>query len=408
MRISFNQKYQVNLNSILTAQERLQNASAKLEKQTKILTPSDDPSASARVVGLDQQISQMDQYQSNSVILRNSLDLEEAALSNIRGTMDQARVLTLQLGNGAYSQLDRSAISTQLKNMRSQIFDLMNQKDADGGYLFSGFQDETQAYDLDPATGKYTYYGDEGQKKLQISPSVALASNDSGKFVFEDVNARRKTTAPVVSGGATSAVFNISNQSQFDDFYRQNYDSLIPANNNFQVVINGANNYEIQRNGASLSPAVTGAFISGSEISFNGLKMTVNGAGPAQVDFSLKTPEKSNILNTLTDIINAIEVGQVSGTALKESMSDALAQIDGAAVKIDGAMSGIGGRQNLVDNIEGGNDDLQISNKAFRADLYEVDYAEAITELTKQETALSAVQQTFNRVTSTSLFDYLR
>jgi flagellar hook-associated protein 3 FlgL len=212
----------------------------------------------------------------------------------------------------------------------------------------------------------------------------------------------------VVSGGATSAVFNISNQSQFDDFYRQNYDSLIPANNNFRVVIDAANNYEIQRNGASLSPVVTGAFISGSEISFNGLKMTVNGAGPAQVDFSLKTPEKSNILNTLTDIINAIEVGQVSGTALKESMSDALAQIDGAAVKIDGAMSGIGGRQNLVDNIEGGNDDLQISNKAFRADLYEVDYAEAITELTKQETALSAVQQTFNRVTSTSLFDYLR
>ena len=75
MRISFNQKYQVNLNSILTAQDRLQNASAKLDKQTKILTPSDDPSASARVVGLDQQISQMDQYQRNGVILRNSLGI---------------------------------------------------------------------------------------------------------------------------------------------------------------------------------------------------------------------------------------------------------------------------------------------------------------------------------------------
>lgn len=407
MRISFNQKYQVNLNSILTAQERLQNASAKLDKQTKILTPSDDPSASARVVALDQQISQMDQYQSNSVILRNSLDLEEAALSNIRGTMDQARVLTLQLGNGAYSQLDRSAIATQLKNMRSQIFDLMNQKDADGGYLFSGFQDETQAYDFDAALGKYTYRGDEGQKKLQVSPSVALASNDSGKFVFEDVDARRKATSPVLGGGATAAIFDITNQSQFDDFYRQNYDALVTANNDYSVVIDASNNYEIQRNGASLSPAVTGSFVSGGDITFNGLKMTVSGAGPAQVGFSLKAPEKSNILNTLSDMITAIETNQVSGTALKEAMSDALAQIDGAAVKIDAAMSGIGGRQNLVDNIEGGNDDLQISNKAFRADLYEVDYAEAITELTKQETALSAVQQTFNRVTSTSLFDYL-
>jgi flagellar hook-associated protein 3 FlgL len=408
MRISFNQKYQVNLNSILSAQDRLQNASAKLDKQTKILTPSDDPSASARVVGLDQQISQMDQFQRNSVILRNSLDLEEAALSNIRGTMDQARVLAVQLGNGSFAQTERNAIATQMKNMRSQIFDLMNQKDSDGGYLFSGFQDEIQAYSFDAATGKYEYKGDEGQKKLQVSPSVSVASNDSGKIVFEDVNARRKTTTPIVAGGITAAAFEITNQSTYDDYYRQNYDGLIPANNNFSVVIDAANNYEIQRNGASLSPAVTGTYVVGGDINFKGIKMSLNGAGPGQVDFSFKNPEKSNILNTLTDLINAIEVNQVSGTALKESMADALAQIDGAAVKIDAAMSGLGGRQNLVDTIESGNDDLQISNKSFRADLYEIDYAEAITELTKQETALSAVQQTFNRVTSTSLFDYLR
>lgn len=408
MRISFNLKYQVNLNSILNAQERLQNASAKLEKQTRILSPSDDPSASARVVALDQQISQMDQYKSNSIILRNSLDLEEAALSNIRGTMDQARVLTLQLGNGALSQLDRNAVASQLKNMRSQIYDLMNQKDSDGGYLFSGYQNQIQAYTFDEAAGKYLYMGDEGQKKLQLSPSVALPSNDSGKFVFEDVNARRKTTTPTVSGGYTAAAFETTNQSQFDEFYKQNYDALNPANNNFSVVVDAANNYEIQRNGASLTPAVTGTVSNTSELTFQGIKMKLTGAGPGQIDFSLKAPEKANILNTLTDLINSVETAEVSGLALKEAMADALVQIDGAAVKIDAAVSGIGGRQNLVRTIEDGNTDLQITNKSFRADLYEIDYVEAITELTKQETALSAVQQTFNRVTGTSLFDYLR
>ncbi len=408
MRISFNQKYQVNLNSILNAQERLQNASAKLEKQTRILSPSDDPSASARVVALDQQISQMDQYKSNSIILRNSLYLEEAALSNIRGTLDQARVLTLQLGNGALSQLDRNAVASQLKNMRSQIYDLMNQKDSDGGYLFSGFQNQIQAYTFDEAAGKYLYMGDEGQKKLQLSPSVALPSNDSGKFVFEDVNARRKTTTPTVSGGYTAAAFETTNQSQFDEFYKQNYDALNPANNNFSVVVDAANNYEIQRNGASLTPAVTGTVSNTSELTFQGIKMKLTGAGPGQIDFSLKAPEKANILNTLTDLINSVETAEVSGLALKEAMADALVQIDGAAVKIDAAVSGIGGRQNLVRTIEDGNTDLQITNKSFRADLYEIDYVEAITELTKQETALSAVQQTFNRVTGTSLFDYLR
>lgn len=408
MRISFNQKYQVNLNSILTAQERLQNASAKLDKQTKILTPSDDPSASARVVGLDQQISQMDQFKSNSIILKNSLGTEEAVLSNIRSTMDQARVLTLQLGNGALSQLDRNAVATQLKNMRSQIFDLMNQKDSDGGYLFSGFQDQRQAFTFEPSSGKYIYSGDEGQKKLQVSPTVTLPSNDSGKVVFEDVNARRKPTPPVASGGFSAATFETVNQSQFDEFYKQNYDGLNPLNNDFSVVIDASNNYEILRNGSSLTPSVTGSITGSSDISFQGLKLKLTGAGPGQIDFSLKVPEKSNILNTLSDLISSVETSEVKGSKLTEAMADALIQIDGAAVKIDATISGIGGRQNLISNIEDGNTDLQITNKSFRADLYEIDYVEAITELTKQETALSAVQQTFNRVTSTSLFDYLR
>jgi len=148
MRLSFNQKYQINLNAILNAQEKLQTASAKLEKQTKILSPSDDPAGSARVVALDQQISQVGQYQNNSVLLKNSLGIEETVLSSIRTASDQARSLVVSLGNGTYSQQDRSAVAKQLDNIKTQMYDLMNQKDANGGFLFSGFQLETQPYSL--------------------------------------------------------------------------------------------------------------------------------------------------------------------------------------------------------------------------------------------------------------------
>lgn len=408
MRLSFSQKYQINLNAILNAQEKLQTASAKLEKQTKILSPSDDPAGSARVVALDQQISQVTQYQSNSVLLKNSLDMEETALSSIRSASDQARALIVSLGNGAYSQLDRTAIARQLDNIKTQIFDLMNQKDTNGGHLFSGFQEQTQPYSLDLSTGRYVYNGDEGQKSMQVSPSVTIASNDSGKDIFEDVNARFKTDSVAISGGLTAGKIVVQNQSVFDDFYRQNYDGQTAANNDYQLVIDGANNYEIMRNGASQTPAVTGVYTPGTPVTFKGLSLQAEGSGPGQLDFSLKAPEKINILNTLTDLVSAIEINQLSGDALSEAIADALVQIDNAALKVDSAMSGVGGRQNVLDSVFEGNEDLQINNKGFRAQIYEVDYAEALTELTKQETALQAVQSTFSRVTSTSLFDYLR
>ncbi len=408
MRLSFSQKYLVNLNAILNAQEKLQTASAKLEKQTKILSPSDDPAGSARVVALDQQISQVTQYQNNSILLKNSLNMEETVLSSIRSASDQARSLVVSLGNGAYSQLDRSAIAKQLDNIKIQVFDLMNQKDTNGGHLFSGFQEQTQPYSLDLSTGRYIYNGDEGQKSMQVSPSVTIASNDSGKVIFEDVNARYKTESVSVSGGLTAGKIVMQNQTVFDDFYRKNYDGQTPANNDYQLVIDAANNYEIRKNGASLSPAVTGAYTPGSPITFQGLSLQTQGAGPGQLDFSLKAPEKINILNTLADLVEAIDTDQLSGDALADAIADALVQIDNSALKIDSAISGVGGRQNVLDSVFEGNEDLQINNKSFRAEIYEVDYAEALTELTKQETALQAVQSTFSRVTSTSLFDYLR
>jgi len=407
MRISFNQKYQINLAAINKAQEKLQLATTRMDNQSKILSPADDPSGSARVVTLDQQINQTEQYQNNSITLKNNLGIAETVLTSIRTSMDQARTLTVSLGNGAFSQLDRTAVSNQLGNIRSQLFDLMNQQDSSGAFLFSGFQSQKQPFSLDTSTGRYVYNGDDGQKSIQVSPSVAIASNDSGKTVFEDVDTRYQTTGLTPSGGVTSAKVRMQNQSVFDNFFRSNYDSATPANNNYTVELTGATSYEIRRNGAALVPPVTGSYTSGQAINFQGLSITLEGTSPGQAAFSLQPPAKSNILNTLTDLINTVESG-ATGEALATRVADVLNQIDGASLRVDSTISAIGGRQNVLDNVFGGNEDLQITTKSYKAEIAELDYAEAITEVTKQETALQAVQATFNRVTGTTLFDYIR
>jgi flagellar hook-associated protein 3 FlgL len=411
MRLSFNMKFNAGLDGILNTQQKMNRAQDQLTKQTRILTPADDPAASAKVLGLDQNLEQVAQFQNNSVLLKNNLALEETVLTNMRSSMDRARVLTIATGNGAYTDVDKQAVAQELRNIQVELLDLMNSRNSEGGYIFSGFQDKKQTYSLNNASGVYEFNGDDGRRALQISPTIALAGNDSGKFIFENVNARFKTTPAVISaGGATAATVAVTDQSQFDAFYKQNYDSLTPANNNYNLVLTAPSTYEIQRNGAALIPPVTGAFTPDAPIPFNGLTLTVSGAAavPGQVDFSLQAPQKKNILTTIGEFITALENPALANFNFNEAISDTLTQITSASTNVDSFLSSIGGRVNVLDSVFGTNEDLTINNKAYRADLAEVDYAAALTEITKQEIALEAISSTFVKVSGVNLFDYIR
>jgi flagellar hook-associated protein 3 FlgL len=409
MRLSFNQTYAVNVAAIGKAQERLQMASAKLEKQARILTPADDPSGAARVAALDQQIDSTGQFQVNSNMLSNSLNVEETVLRSIQSSMLQAKTLVISLGNGSNSQTEREAIASQLANVRAEIYDLMNQRDSNGGYLFSGFNEKTQSYEYNESTGYYDFKGDEGQKFLQVSTSVTIAANDSGKNIFETVEARNKPINVAVGGGITQAKVEVSSQSIFDGFYTQKYDGVTAANNDYRVSFTAPDQYAITlQSGAPLAPPVAGTVLPGQAVNFNGLKIDNSGTFPGQIDFSLKPPSKSNVLNTLTDVVNAVLRDKLQPEQLKEVLIDTTVQLERASLKVGETVSALGGRQNLITSISGSLEDLKLANVEYRADIYELDLVQGITELTKQETQLQVVQSTFTKVTQLSLFDYIR
>lgn len=411
MRLSFNMKFYSGLDGILNTQNKLSRAENQLSKQTRILTPADDPAASAKVLSLDQTIHRTEQYQSNSILLQNNLSLQESVLTNMRVSMDRARVLTVASGNGVYETEDREAIALELKNLQIELFDLMNSRNSEGGYIFSGYQDKNQAYTFNQASGLYEFQGDDGQKALQISPTIALPGNDSGKMIFDNVDARFKTTpATIAAGGATAANVTIYNQSQFDAYFKNNYDGVVPGNNDFSLVLTAPSDYEILRNGVAMVPPVTGAFTPDQAIQFQGMSITVSGATavPGQIDFSLQPPEKKNILTTIGDFVTALEDPLISGADFEEMLSDTIVQITNASANVDSFLSDIGGRVNVLNSVYGTNEDLTINNKSYRADLSEVDYAAALTEITKQEIALQAISTVFTKVSGVSLFDYIR
>ena len=127
MRISTSQIYDQNIRSILNNQSDLANTQEQLASGKKLLKPSDDPVGAAKALRLTEELDSLTQYQRNNDLVTGSLELQETVLTNVTNSINRARTLAIQAGNGAYSSADRAAISSELKQIKLEILDLMHQ-----------------------------------------------------------------------------------------------------------------------------------------------------------------------------------------------------------------------------------------------------------------------------------------
>lgn len=410
MRISNNMMYKNNLNSILNSQQNVNKAQEQVNTQKRVLTAADDPSATARALLYSDRIQGNEQFTKNITMLNSRLTTEESVLQNIKGALESAYTLSIQAGNGAYSDIDREGIAEEVKALQSTVLDLMNAKTEDGKYIFSGYQDNTPSYTFNSTSGRYEYGGDQGQHKIKVAEGVEIKSSDNGFDTFEKVNARLNVASNngTVSGGITSSKIYVTEQGDFDSFHKSNYnaDPAAAANANtlsFITTTGTPNTYVVQQAGVTIG---SGSFDEG-KINFKGMQVTIDPVANGQVDVDLEAPQKENALNTLDDLIAGLTAPNLTQEEFDQVLADAVVQLNNAKNQVSLVQAGLGGRLNTAKKIEESNSDLDINNKAAKAELVELDMAEAITELTKQETALQASQATFGRLANLSLFDYL-
>jgi flagellar hook-associated protein 3 FlgL len=407
MRISTGQLYDRSIQSVLDSQASLSDIQQQLSSGKKLLRPSDDPVGATQVIRLTEEIALIDQYKKNNNLLVNSLEQEETVLRSVNTSVDRARVLMLQSGNGIVGTEDRKAIATEISQIKDQLFDLMNSRNPAGEYIFAGFQSASPAFGFNPsaAGNKYSFEGDGGENKIQISDTVKQQMNNSGLDVFENVLSRLKSSVGA-SVGATDVSIDVQGQSAFDKFHKESYDAITPANNQFQIEILSANEAQITNLGSG-TVLDTVDFSSGSVFLFKGLEINITGNSGDTVNFELEPPQKKNIAETLNDFVNALNNENITDSDFERALSDAFVGVDNSRTSIANAVSNLGARRNITDAVFASNLDLEISNKAARSNIQDVDYAEAVSELSRQETALQAAQATFSRVTGTSLFDFI-
>jgi len=186
MRISTAFTQLTSVNSLLDQQAKMNKTQMQLSSGKKNLTPADDPMAAAKVVDLNQTIKQTEQYQSNINSTRQRLGLADGVLQSAVDLMHKVKDLGVQGLNGSNSPSDRIAIATEMRALNEQLAGLANTQNANGEYIFSGFNSNQPSFtETAPGSGLYSYGGSaSGPRVLQISADRQMADGDLGTSVF--------------------------------------------------------------------------------------------------------------------------------------------------------------------------------------------------------------------------------
>lgn len=183
MRISTSIIYSASIVSMQNQQAALLKTQQQVATGRRVLTPEDDPVAASSILDMSQSMSVTQQFKTNADSAKSALEMEESVLSNVTELIQNVKVLAVSAGNPAMSGSNRVSIAKEVSASYQQLLGLANQKDGKGQYIFSGYQGATQPFTQTSGAGVYA--GDQGQRKVQISPSRQIETSDTGSDVFK-------------------------------------------------------------------------------------------------------------------------------------------------------------------------------------------------------------------------------
>ena len=193
MRISTSQIFDAGSASIQKSQSGLYKLQNQLSTGRRILSPQDDPVASAQALITTQAMGVNAQHITNQGQAKSQLALADSQLSSLVNVLQNTRVRVIQAGNtSTLSQSDRETIATELESRLSEMLGIANSDNGSGEYLFSGYRGNVRPFAVDgggatipPAkTPPVVYSGDDGERVLQVSSSRQMAVSVAGSDLF--------------------------------------------------------------------------------------------------------------------------------------------------------------------------------------------------------------------------------
>ena len=420
MRISTSQIYDAGSLNIQRNQAALFKLQNQLSTGRRVLTPEDDPVAAAQALLVTQAKEMNTQQTTNQGTAKSQLGIVDSQLSSLVDLIQNVRERVIQAGNGSLSNADRQSIATELESRFSELIGIANAQNGSGDYLFSGYQGATKPFAIDASQSAVAYYGDDGERLLQVSSSRTMPVNVAGSDVFMDVkqgngtfvvktgNKVDATGVPVIDpvtlkpvinqGSATADSGSVRDLQKWQQAVNALGGSSAKIEVRFSVdVTTGATTYALFNGSGVSAPAlgISGDYVSGQAIPLTSTtppaaQFVVQGAPKDGDTFQVAPSTNQSLFKTMQSLIGILKTPIGTSTFTNSEYSNALGQqlvnLDRALDNVSTVQSSVGTRMGELESLADAARDLNLQY---------------------QTTHLEAAQKSFAQISGLSLFNYL-
>jgi flagellar hook-associated protein 3 FlgL len=389
---------------MLTQQQKVIESQNQLSNNGKrVNTASDDPVASVQIELINQNLTMSQIYKQNNQSSTSALNFEEGILNSVTTTIQTLQQLQVQAGNAALSKEDRQAIAVQAQNILDQLVSYANTTGINGEYIFSGSKSDspsiTKSYDLLTNSTTYNYSGDTIQRFQTVSDSLQVAVNDPASKIFMDIPAGNGSFSVTQTSNPNNGSLVVSADSVSDSSLFVPGDYTLSVNSNTISITDGGGN-----------SVYNAAYQDGIPITFNGMSLTLSGAAADGQTFSIKTGATSSLFASVQSMIRNLTGPQDSASDkafIQTENYKIINQFRNALANVSQARADLGGRLNQLSSLNTTNDNMTLISRTVLNELENDDISAVASKYNLQLTTLQVAQQSFVRIQSLSIFNYL-
>ncbi len=382
----------------LSARQReLLTAQNQVSSGKRIAAPSDDPVGAATGVTLRSGLAQLDQFKSNRGQAQYVLGQSENAVASFSDALTAAKEKLIAAGNGSYGDSQRQMIAGDLEGLLAQMVGLANSSDGAGGYLFAGSRQSAAPFAQSGTVVSYS--GDATAQRLEVANNRLLQVKQTGDDLFLRMRPGNGTfTTAAAAANTGSGIIDAGGVTDPSQVTGSAY--TIDFNGTQFVVTRASDNAQFTFAAASGSTA----------LAFDGMRVTITGQPAAGDRFTVKPAGYQSIFDTMSQAIAALRAPGSNPAALAQintQLGGALASVDQALDHLSLARAQIGSALSEIDGYDQLHDTRSAELQGRLSDVEDVDYAQAISELTRRQTTYEAAIKSYSSVSKLSLFDYL-
>lgn len=477
LRISTGFSYSQFLSGLQTNQFALTKSQAQISSGLRLLRPSDDPSATSRVIGLRSRLSYTNSYSKAAEDGRSRVDFSASVLQDSSELLTEIRTLVVQSMNGTLNDDDRKSLGAEISFLREQMLELGNSS-ISGHFVFGGSATGGAPFKESTAGGikHVTYNGNKGLQEVPVGEGVEIPINVPGSEIFAKNEATGTTFSGLtgIAGGATA------DMGDGVEYIQVQHDAtLAPGLGGLGVALvnGGADDELIGDHSLVIDPVAGTVAVGGGEpvpipdvadpealdlvvkspsggelhLDFSGYSgaagtTTITGQGSVSIDGTNFTPidfsetdlelrnegtgnvvhvDLSNIdrageelvqfggavnlFDSLQGIVDALEnKGGLDGKEVVDRLNMGLNELDRNQANLLGGIGVLGSRSVRLGNTVGRLEGQSLNLNGMISDLQDVDFSEAVLDLTKAEQRLQLVQMSGTRMIKNSLLNFIR